>query len=216
MEEDKNIRPLKAAIIIGVSNFLGFSLVYLLMMVNMMFDWKNFSYLLPTFLILVGYFLLCGIAVIGIIIAGAIGLVAHVVFKFLIPKNFTNKQIKIVFVIFCIVCFAIGVLLFQPVNQFVRELQSGKEHVGTVDTVGDGKAHKWVHNDIYDRLTEVDYDANLDGKPDVWEYYKNGEVYKKEIDTDYDGKPNIREYYKNGKLVKKEIIVKPIKNDQKK
>lgn len=208
---DKMISSFKAAVITGVCNFLGFSLVYFLMMLSMIFDWKNFIYLLPNFLILVGYFLLCGIAIIGFIIAGAIGLVAYAISKFLIPKNFSNKKIKIIFFIFCIFSFVIGVLLFQPVNQFVRELQSGKEHVGTVDTVGDGKAHKWVHNDIYDRLTEVDYDINLDGEPDVWEYYKNDEVYKKDVDTDYNGTPDDREFYSKGKLVKKEIIPKTIK-----
>lgn len=211
MEENKNIRPFKAAVIAGISNFLGFSLIYFLMMANMIFDWKNFIYLLPTFLILVGYFLLCGIAVIGIIIAGAIGLVAHVIFKILISKNFANKQIKIFFVIFCIVSFVIGVLLFQPVNQFVRELQSGKERIQPIDTVGDGKSHKWVHYNIYDKTLEIDYDTNLDGKPDLWEYYKDDKVYKKEIDTDYDGKSDVREFYKKGELVKKEIIPKTIK-----
>ena len=70
----------------------------------------------------------------------------------------------------------------------------GKEKIWDIDTNGDGKSDKWVHDNIYSHTTEIDYDTNLDGKPDVWEYYdKNHKVYKKEIDTDFDGKPDKKE-----------------------
>ncbi len=197
MEEKTNKKPLKAAVIAGISTFGGMAILFpLMLIIDGMRDLKNFGEILTTFVILLGYFIFFGTGVIGLLEAVLIAAVVYFIFKFLVPNNATKKQLRVLTITIAVICAIIGLLSFSPIDKFMRELMFGKEHVGTVDANRDGKPEKWVHNDIYDRLTEVDYDTNLDGKPDVWEYYKNSEVYKKEIDTNFDGKPDKVENYK--------------------
>ncbi len=201
MEEKVNKDSLRAAFIAGVSTFVGFLIIFpLILIINGITDfspvWRNFGDLLGIFVILFGYFLLFGAAVIGLIEAFLLGMITYFVFKFLVPNNATKRQLRAITAIVSVICAIIGVLSFSPADKFIRESNFGKEKIWEIDTSGDKKTDKWVHYDIYERLTEIGYDTNFDGKPDVWEYYKNGKVYKKEIDTNFDGKPDKIENYK--------------------
>ena len=175
--DEKINKPLRVAAIAGISTFVGFSIIFpLMIIVNGISNWRDFGSLLGIFTILFGYFLLAGTAVIGLIEGLLLGVVIYFISKFLIPDNITKKQLKAITISISIICITIGLLSFSPADRFVRESTSGKEHVGTIDTNRDGKPDKWVHDNIYGQTTEIDYDTNFDGKPDVWEYYKNGKV----------------------------------------
>lgn len=196
MKERTNKSYLKVALIAGISTFVGFSSIFIFMiLIDGITNWRNFTDLLGVVLILFGYFLFYGTAIIGLIEAFIVGLTVYFIFKFFVPNNLSKKQLKITIIMFSVICAIIGLLSFSSADRFVRESSSEKEHVWEVDTNGDKKIDKWVHDNIYGKTIEIDYDTNLDGKPDVWEYYKNDKVYKKESDTDSDGKPNKIENY---------------------
>ncbi|MBI4431420.1 MAG: hypothetical protein HY587_06885 [Candidatus Omnitrophica bacterium] len=53
------------------------------------------------------------------------------------------------------------------------------------------------------RLEHSEQDTNEDGKPDVWKYYKDGNLTHREIDSNFDGKPDRTQTFdEKGELVK--------------
>lgn len=172
---------------VGLSTFVGFSLISLLMVFNP-------SYLAFGLLYL-WYFINSGQMFIGLILSFFIGLTFYLIIKFIIRKEIAKS--KLVWVVFFAsgVAFIIGFFTFFPTKTFVMERDFGKEKIWRVDTNGDKKIDKWVHDNVYDKLLEIDYDTNSDGKPDIWEYYKDNKVIRKEIDTDFDGKVDKVEKY---------------------
>jgi antitoxin component YwqK of YwqJK toxin-antitoxin module len=53
-------------------------------------------------------------------------------------------------------------------------------------------------------------DGDFDGQIDLWDHYqdtdgdKSAERVSSEVDTDYDGKPDVFTYFRNGKVIRKE------------
>ncbi len=189
MQQNISLKPFKLAIMVGLATFAGFSSVFLFMaVVDGVQNWQDFRHVLGTILILFGYFLFAGTSLIGLVEALMLGLVGYFIFKFLVPSSITKKQYRIIMILALVSCGIIGFISFQHADKFIRELHSGKEHVWEIDTNGDKRPDKWVHDDVYDRVIKIDYDTNFDGEADVWEYYENREVIKKELDDNFDGK----------------------------
>lgn len=189
--------PVKAAFIVGISTFIGFSLIFpATIVIDGIGNWQDIGTLLGIIAITFGYFLFAGTATIGLIEAMIFGLIGYLVFKFMLPSNINKKQLNTILISSSIICIMLGLLSFSYVDRFIREVHGGKENVSAIDNNEDGKPDKWVHYNIYDTLTEVDYDTNFDGNPDIFEYYRNSKVYRKEIDTDFDGKPDKVEDYR--------------------
>lgn len=51
---------------------------------------------------------------------------------------------------------------------------------------------------------KVEVDTNMDGKPDRFEYYEEGVLFRIEADTNHDGKIDEWDAVKEGKIVKAE------------
>jgi hypothetical protein len=49
------------------------------------------------------------------------------------------------------------------------------------------------------------FDHNQDGKPDQWEYYRNGVLLRGEVDRNHDGRVDEWTFYENGKKVRAEF-----------
>jgi hypothetical protein len=49
------------------------------------------------------------------------------------------------------------------------------------------------------------FDHNNDGKPDQWEYYRDGVLLRVEVDRNHDGRVDEWTFYENGKLVRTEF-----------
>jgi len=206
-----NKHPLKAAIITGMITFAGFSLITPLMIItNNPREW-GFAFLFFF------YFIISGLGLIGLFFAAFLGVISYLLFRFVLNKGISDRLFRRIVILTAVMSFVIGFMFFLPAKDFTMGAMFGKERIQPMQTIDDGKDHKWVHYNTYDIILEIDYDTNLDSKPDVWEYYnKNGNVYKKEIDTRYTGKANIREYYKNGVVIKKENIANAARNNDKK
>lgn len=199
LEEKKNKQPLRAGLIAATAYFFGFCSIVILMLfpINGISDWWG---LLGGVLIYLGFFLLCGPAIVGFIEALLCGVIVYLVFRFVVSVNINKKKFNVMLILTSFISVVMGLLFFRPTDRFVRKFISGKERIGTVDTNGDGKPDKWVHDDIYGRLIELDYDTNFDGKTDVWEYYRrNRQLYKRVVDADLDGKPDKTELIKDEK-----------------
>jgi len=70
----------------------------------------------------------------------------------------------------------------------------------TRDTNGDGKIDEWTHFNIWGQIVLFERDKNHDGKPEIYEYYKNGKIDLLRADYDNDGYFEATGFYKDGKL----------------
>ena len=179
MDDNRRRRARKLAQIVAVANFLGLCSVFLLLFLPQ----KHMDSWLFTVLFGLAYFIIflfLGAAGLGILEAIIIGFIAYFIFRFSLPAELSRIKLRIIIIVSVLISAAIGVLSFQTLHRFAWEALVGKEKIWDIDTNGDGKSDKCVHDNIYSHTTEIDYDTNLDGKPDVWEYYdKNQKVYKK-------------------------------------
>ena len=186
MNEYLNEKQINAGVIIGASTFAGFSLIIpLMILTNPPSEW-GFA------LLYLVYFVISGQILIGLALSFLTGFISYLIFRALFKKSVS----KIIITFSSVIGLIIGFLAFFPAKTFLMEMDSGKVKIWEIDTNSDRIIDKWVHDDVYGKTLQVDYDTNLDGKPDVWEYYKNRELCKKEIDTDFDGKPDKTENYK--------------------
>lgn len=191
MRTDINKRPLKAALIIGISFFIGFSLIFLLRFIH------------PSYRILVlvdlAYFIMSGQICIGLGLSFLSGLITYLFFKFLVKRDISKRRLNWIVFFISGIAMIIGFFTFLPTQTFIMERDFGKETlVGGGDINNDGRTDKWIYStDVYDRTTRIDYDTNFDGKPDIKEYYgKNNKLIKREIDTNFDGKLDKLDKYK--------------------
>ncbi len=189
MQKNANKRPLKAALIIGIAAFIGFCLIFPLMIFTTTPDYWAFA------LLYLFYFITSGQIFIGLGLSVLISIISYSILRFLIKRDISKSQLGWIVFFVSGIAFTIGYFTFLPTQTFVMERDFGKERIGTVDTNNDGKPDKWVHHNVYDKLLEIDYDTNFDGKPDIWEYYQDSKVVKKEIDTDFDAKVDKVEKY---------------------
>lgn len=188
MRTDINKRPLKAALIIGISFFVGFSLIFLL---RFIYPAYGVLVLLDLF-----YFITSGQIYIGLGLSFLIGLITYLTFRLIIKREISKKKLGWSIFFVSAIVMIIGFFTFLPTQTFVMEKDFGKEWlVGQTDTNNDGKIDKWVYSGVYDRI-RIDYDTNFDDKPDIKEYYKKGRFVKKETDIDFDGKIDKVENYK--------------------
>lgn len=131
-------------------------------------------------LMLTVYSFINGTLILGILIAIALGLLGAKLYALAVAKQGTDlsaAKVKRIRLAFVFSLWISGMLLVIPIFHFTGSLISPKEHVWVVDMNRDGRIDKWVHNDRYDRLLEIDYDTNNDGKADIFEYYdKNGKL----------------------------------------
>ncbi len=191
MRTDINKRPLKAALIIGISFFVGFSLIFLL---RFIYPAYGVLVLLDLF-----YFITSGQIYIGLGLSFLIGLITYLTFRLIIKRGISKKKLGWSIFFVSAIAMIIGFFTFLPTQIFVMERGFGKERlVGGGDINNDGRIDKWVYStDVYDRTTRIDYDTNFDGKPDIKEYCgKNDKLIKREIDTNFDGKIDKVENYK--------------------
>lgn len=177
-------RPIKAAIVVGLSTLIGFLLIFPLMVFTTTQDYWAFVLLAISYTLFSGQFLM------GLGVSLLAGVLTYLGFRFFIKKELSRNQFVWTVFFASTVAAIAGFFLFSSTKTIVMERDFGKERVWQLDTNGDKKTDKWVHDNIYDKTIEIDYDTNGDGKPDVWEYYKDGKVYKREIDADFDGKPD--------------------------
>src|SRR6266404_6134581 len=48
-------------------------------------------------------------------------------------------------------------------------------------------------------------DENRDGRPDIWRVYdRDGQLSQVDVDANFDGRADVREYYEHGALVRRE------------
>lgn len=191
MKESINKWPLKAALIIGISFFVGLSLIF-------MFRFCHPSYRVMVLVDLV-YFIISGQIIIGLGLSFLIGLITYLTFRFIIKRGISKKKLGWTIFFVSAIAMIIGFFTFLPTQTFVMEKDFGKERlVGGGDINNDGRRDKWIYStDVYDRTIRIDYDTNFDGKPDIKEYYgKNDKLIKREIDTNFDGKVDKVDKYK--------------------
>lgn len=171
------IRAKRAAFIVGIINFLGFSGILFIPQVYMMGLFTPY--------IIFGQLIL--FTPVGLLESFILGWVIYFIFKHIKSKS----TYTISLIIGIIICFPLG--FFSNVHLF-RLATKRPPYMNEIDTNQDGKIDKWVyHNDV---LTRAELDTNYDGKPDVKRYYKNGELIKVEVDIDFDGKIDKVENYK--------------------
>lgn len=188
MEEKKNKQPLKAGLRVAIAFYIGYNLIYPIGLIGMLTSPREFWGFMIAYLFLT---IVNGQLVFGLLVSCLIGWAAYLVFRFLIKKELSRKQFNWIMFPSMLLIDAAGFLVMNSTRKFFDELIRGKEKVWEIDTNGDGKIDKWVHDDVYDKLTELDYDINLDGNPDIWEYYRGDrQLYKKIIDSNFDGKPD--------------------------
>lgn len=189
IEKKLNKQAFRMAVAVGIATFLGFSVIF--PVVFLIKDWGGWYITLLS----IGSIIMSGQVFLGINISFLLAIVIYFLIKFLIKEEFSKKQFIRIITFSCIIAILIGFLLFLPTLTFIKHAMFNKEKIWKIDTNGDRKTDKWVHDNINEEAIEIDYDTNLDGKPDIWEYYKDRKVYKKEIDTDFDGKPDKIEKY---------------------
>ena len=178
MEDNGSVRrrAKRAAFLIGFMTFLGFSTIMFIL------DGLYRTIFAP-YLIL-GYIMFIPVGLFESFIFGSI---TYFIFKFI--RNRLIYTISIITGI--IICFTAG--LFSQIYVW-RSLSKTPPYKNEIDTNQNGKIDKWVYHD--DLSIRVELDANYDGKPDIKEYYKNGELFKRELDINFDGKIDKIENYK--------------------
>jgi hypothetical protein len=138
-----------------------------------------FPQALGTALLLAVFSLFNGTILLGAFIAVILGMLCAKCF-FAIKKRRTDlseEKAKRVELTFCLGLAALGILLLVPIYHLAGSFNSPKEKIWEVDTDGNGRTDKWVHNDRYERLRQIDYDTDGDGKADLFEYYdKRGQL----------------------------------------
>ena len=90
--------------------------------------------------------------------------------------------------------FSIGACIVMTVGGAASGAEKGVEQPDVakprqieLDTNKDGKPDRWefYREGVQER---IETDKNFDGKPDMWVYFMDGRLSRIEIDTDYDGK----------------------------
>jgi hypothetical protein len=149
----------KTALIVGIVCFLGFCFfLFLPSMYN-----NPFSSILIYGVIFS--------APIGILEASVIGWAAYLIFK-RIKKKATYI---ITLIILIIIGYAIG---FFSWFALFRAITYTKPYTNKIDSNHDGKIDKWIYQEGTNAVVTLDTD--YDGMPDEKEYYKNGDLIKKE------------------------------------
>ena len=69
---------------------------------------------------------------------------------------------------------------------FIRQISSWFQHI-EMDRNGDGKPDLW--EDLVRKI--IIRDADFNGVPDTWDYFKNGRLFRSGYDTDGDGMPDV-------------------------
>ena len=75
----------------------------------------------------------------------------------------------------------------------------------SADLNTDGKVDIWIDYDPSGAKEKEAFDLDFDGRIDLVEFYKNGELVRKEIDFQFDERPDIWKYYMEGRMVRKEV-----------
>ena len=91
-------------------------------------------------------------------------------------------------VFFATACMATGFIRLVSAQEASTEQgEVSKPKLIEVDTNKDGKPDRWEYfkDGVQDR---IESDKNFDGKPDMTVYFEGGKLSRVEIDTDYDGK----------------------------
>ena len=171
----------KTAVRFGLCFLGGMYLVFLLA-IFIPFPKDYFLEALGMALLLMAFSFLNGTILLGAVIAVILGIICAKWFFRIKNRQpaLPEKNIRRIKFVFNLGLLALGILLLVPIYHFVGGLTSAKEQVWEMDTDGNGKTDKWVHNNRYERLLEIDYDTDGDGKADVFEYYdKNGKMKQK-------------------------------------
>lgn len=150
----------KAAWIVGIATFLGFSI---LMFLPTIYGHSLTSLFILTYL---------GTVPLGIAEAYLFSLIVYFIFKHLIKNKLTYR---ISLVILIIIGYPLGIF---GQCYTVRMLSKEKPYTNQIDTNRDGKVDKWVYSDNLNDRAEIDTD--YDGMVDIKEYYYNGNLIKKE------------------------------------
>lgn len=167
-QEQVKIKAKKAAWVVGITSFLGFSLI--------MFFPKVYAGELASLIILTYLFVMP----LGILASFLIGLGVYFLFKNIIKETYAYKSLLIILII---VCYPLGVLMLTGL---VRAVTKTKPYTNQIDTNRDGRIDKWIYSDNLDDKVEIDTD--FDGKPDIRRYYKNGTLIREEEITNLDKK----------------------------
>lgn len=61
-----------------------------------------------------------------------------------------------------------------------------------IDTNGDKRPDVWIKYYFTGLPASIACDRNGDGQAEMWKYFKNGFIYKREWDRNHDGKPDYR------------------------
>lgn len=162
----------KAAFIIGIINFLGFSGILFIPQVYMMGLFTPY--------IIFGQLIL--FTPVGLLESFILGWVIYFIFK-----HIKSKSIYIIsLIVGIIICFPLGFFSNVHLFRFAMGVKSPEPIVIRIDANSDGKVDKWIHEEKKSKTIEID--TNYDGVPDIKEYYQNGKLVKKEIVDDSDGK----------------------------
>ena len=163
MENDKLIK--KSAYVVGIATLSGFLILIFM----------PTSYINPFAPCLVLFNIM--LSPVGILEAFILGKFAYFIFKR------TKKSLLIYWVIFCFFVLGGFWIGFSSLGFILRATSKTPPYENRIDTNQDGKIDKWIyHNDM---STRVEIDTDFDGKPDIREYYENGELIRKEKVTDY-------------------------------
>ena len=155
----------RAALIIAIATFLGFCIV--------LFDRNIYGGGMASLIIVI----CVGLWPAGVLAAYLMKRLAYFIFI----KYVKNKRTYWIFlVVSVIVSYVLGVLIFILAAMGMAAIFNinGKPYTNEISTHNNGKIDKWVYH--HGTTTIVSFDTIGDGKPHIREYYKNGDLIKKE------------------------------------
>lgn len=163
--QTKNL-PKIAAVSVGIATILGFCIILFLPSIYKAGSWGV--------MIIGGQIMILPI---GALAASLLGLLIYLIFK-----NFIRNKIiyTVSLIIAILICMPLGVWLNMSILRMLASVGSLAPAVLRIDTNSDGKVDKWVYHDTNSLSTRIELDTDYDGDPDTREYYKNGELIKRD------------------------------------